>query len=236
EDEDDSPVEKKKNRKKSKKMKAKVVVEESEEEDDEDSDEECDLGIQIKNIPKLKKKKETEGGDIAEVLKLLQGMASTIINFDTRLKALEGKGNVLTAVDEQSNTGDGGDAFVEDDDLSWMEQQPTTKTNLAVSRVVRKPDEKATRTDQRKGKSKSVAPMQKSKPLTALEKVEAKKKRKRITLKEKETESTADKRRKGAECVEIHDLSKRLTFEEKETESTPVKRKTGADCIEIHDL
>ncbi|KFK23210.1 hypothetical protein AALP_AAs60209U000100, partial [Arabis alpina] len=91
-----------------------------------------------------------------------------------------------------------------------MEQQQTTKTNLAVSRVVRKPDEKATRTDQRKGKSKSVAPVQKSKqkskPLTALEKVEAIKKRKRITLKEKETESTADKRRKGAECVEIHDL------------------------------
>ncbi|KFK23619.1 hypothetical protein AALP_AAs41751U000100, partial [Arabis alpina] len=121
-----------------KKIKAMVVVEESEDEDDspaekkekekvkhgkrkmrseEDREEECDLGIQIKNIPKLKKKKETEGGDIAEVLKLLQGMASTIINFDTRLTALEGKGNVLTGVDEQSNTGDGGDAFVEDDDL-----------------------------------------------------------------------------------------------------------------------
>ncbi|KFK23028.1 hypothetical protein AALP_AAs44435U000100, partial [Arabis alpina] len=128
--------------KKSKKIKAKVVVEESEDEDDspaekkekkkekekvkygkrkmrseEDREEECDLAIQIKNIPKLKKKKETEGGDIAEVLKLLQGMASTIINFDTRLTALEGKGNVLTGVDEQSYTGDGGDAFVEDDDL-----------------------------------------------------------------------------------------------------------------------
>ncbi|KFK41484.1 hypothetical protein AALP_AA2G136600 [Arabis alpina] len=112
-------------------MKAKVVVEESEDEDDEDSDEECDLGIQIKNIPKLKKKKETEGGDIAEVLKLLQGMASTIINFDTRLTTLEGKGNVLTAVDEQSNTGDGGDAFVEDDDLSkrlTFEEKETEST------------------------------------------------------------------------------------------------------------
>ncbi|KFK22113.1 hypothetical protein AALP_AAs39328U000100, partial [Arabis alpina] len=58
--------------------------------------------------------------------------------------------------------------------------------------------------------------------------------RKRKTLKEKETESTADKRRKGAECVEIHDLSKRLTW--KETEPTPFIRKTGADCVEIHDL
>ncbi|KFK39996.1 hypothetical protein AALP_AA3G316600 [Arabis alpina] len=210
EDEDDSPVEKKKKIKKSKKIKAKVVVEESEDEDDspaekkekkkekekvrhgkrnmrsdtsgdEDSEEECDLGIQIKNILKLKKKKETEGGDIAEVLKLLQAMASTIANFDTRLTSLERKGNVLKAVvDEQSNTGVGGDAFVEEDDLSWMEQQPTTKTNFAISRVVRKPDEKATPTDQRKGKSKSAAPVQKSKqkskPLTALEKVEAKKK------------------------------------------------------------
>ncbi|KFK22530.1 hypothetical protein AALP_AAs69197U000100 [Arabis alpina] len=180
EDEDDSPVEKKKKIKKSKNIKAKVVVEESEDEDDspaekkekkkekekvkhgkrkmrsdtsgdEDSEEECDLGIQIKNIPKLKKKKETEGGDIAEVLKVLQGMASTIANFDTRLTSLEGKGNVLKAVvDEQSNTGVGGDASVEEDDLS-----------------------------------------------------------KRLTFKEKETESTAVKRKKGAECVEIHNLKER---------------------------
>ncbi|KFK40590.1 hypothetical protein AALP_AA2G015500 [Arabis alpina] len=147
EDEDDSPVEKKKKIKKSKKIKAKVVVEENEDEDDspaekkekkkekekvkhgkrkmrsdtsgdEDSEEECDLDIQIKNIPKLKKKKETEGGDIAEVLKVLQGMASTIASFDTRLTSLEGKGNVLKAVvDEQSNTGVGGDVSMEEDDL-----------------------------------------------------------------------------------------------------------------------
>ncbi|KFK39472.1 hypothetical protein AALP_AA3G248700, partial [Arabis alpina] len=147
EDEDDSPIEKKKKIKKRKMIKAKVVVEESEDEDDspaekkekkkekekvkhgkrkmrsdtsgdEDSEEECDLGIQIKNIPKLKKKKETKGGDISEVLKVLQGMASTIASFDTRLTSLEGKGNVLkVVVDEQSNTGVGGNASMEEDDL-----------------------------------------------------------------------------------------------------------------------
>ncbi|KFK22493.1 hypothetical protein AALP_AAs66355U000100, partial [Arabis alpina] len=117
EDEDDSPAEKKEKKKEMEMVKHGKRKMRSDTSGDEDSDEECDLGIQIKNIPKLKKKKETEGGDIAEVLKLLQGMASTIINFDTRLTALEEKGNVLTAVDEQSNTGDGGDAFVEDDDL-----------------------------------------------------------------------------------------------------------------------
>ncbi|KFK23925.1 hypothetical protein AALP_AAs58998U000100, partial [Arabis alpina] len=117
EDEDDSPVENKKKKKEKEKVKHGKRKMRSDTSGDEDSDKECDLGIQIKNIPKLKKKKETEGGDIAEVLKLLQGMASTIINFDTRLTALEGKGNVLTAIDEQSNTGDGGDAYVGDDDL-----------------------------------------------------------------------------------------------------------------------
>ncbi|KFK22854.1 hypothetical protein AALP_AAs42256U000100, partial [Arabis alpina] len=204
EDEDDSPIEKKKKIKKSKKIKAKVVVEENEDEDDspaekkekkkekvkhgkrkirsdtsgdEDSEEECDLDIPIKNIPKLKKKKETEAGDIGEVLKLLQGMVSTIANFDTRLTSLEGKGNASKpVVDEQSNTGVGGDASVEEDDLSWMEQQPPSKTNFPVNRVVRKPDVKATPTEQRKGKSKSAAPVQKSKPAAPVQKVEAKKK------------------------------------------------------------
>ncbi|KFK29971.1 hypothetical protein AALP_AA7G201000 [Arabis alpina] len=154
EDEDDSPVEKKKKIKKSKKMKAKVVVEESEDDSpaekkekkkekvkhgkrkirsdtsgDEDSEEECDLDIPIKNIPKLKKK-ETEAGDIGEVLKLLQGMVGTIANIDTRLTSLEGKGNASKpVVDEQSNTGVGGDASVEEDDLSkritFKEKEPT---------------------------------------------------------------------------------------------------------------
>ncbi|KFK40760.1 hypothetical protein AALP_AA2G037300 [Arabis alpina] len=199
EDEDDSPVEKKKKIKKSKKIKAKVVVEESEDEDDslvekkekkkekekvkhgkrkirsdtsgdEDSQEECDLDIPIKNIPKLKKKKETEAGGIGEVLKLLQGMVGTIANFDTRLTSLEGKGNASKAVvDEQSNTGVGGDASMEEDDLSWMEQQPTSKTKFPVNRVVRKPDVNAKPTEQRKGKSK---------PATPVQKVEAKKKTK----------------------------------------------------------
>ncbi|KFK23392.1 hypothetical protein AALP_AAs55592U000100, partial [Arabis alpina] len=90
---------------KSKKMKAIVVVDESEDE----------YPAQKKE---KKKEKETEGGVIGEVLKLLQGMASTIANFDSRITALEGKENVLKAVgDEQSNTGDGGDASEEDDDL-----------------------------------------------------------------------------------------------------------------------
>ncbi|KFK32842.1 hypothetical protein AALP_AA6G293900 [Arabis alpina] len=204
EDEDDSPVEKKKKIKKSKKIKAKVVVEESEDEDDspvemkekkkekvkhgkrkirsdtsgdEDSEEECDLDIPIKNIPKLKKKKETEAGDIGEVLKLLRGMVGTIAKFDTRLTSLEGKGNASKAVvDEQSNTGVGGDASMEEDDLSWMEQQPTSKTNFPVNRVVRKPDVKAKPTKERKGKSKPAAPVQKSKPAAPVQKVKTKKK------------------------------------------------------------
>ncbi|KFK22414.1 hypothetical protein AALP_AAs60104U000400 [Arabis alpina] len=204
EDEDDSPVEKKKKIKKSKKMKAKVVVEESEDEDDspvekkekkkekvkhgkrkirsdtsgeEDSEEECDFDIPIKGIPKLKKKKETEAGDIGEVLKLLQRMVGTIAYFDTRLTSLEGKGNALKpVVDEQSNTGVGGDASMEEDDLSWMEQQPTSKTNFPVNRVVRKPDVKATPTEQQKGKSKSAKPVEKSKPAGPVQKVEAKNK------------------------------------------------------------
>ncbi|KFK29658.1 hypothetical protein AALP_AA7G161900 [Arabis alpina] len=214
EDEDDSPVEKKKKIKESKKIKAKVVVEESEDEDDspvekkekkkekvkhgkrkirsdtsgdEDSEEECDLDIPIKNIPKLKKKKETEAGGIGEVLKLLQGMVGTIANFDTRFTSLEGKGNASKAVvDEQSNTGVGGDASMEEDDLSWMEQQPTSKTKFPVNRVVRKPDVKAKPTEQRNGKSFSMS--------------------KRIASKEKEP--TAAKMKEGAECVEIHDLTK----------------------------
>ncbi|KFK22137.1 hypothetical protein AALP_AAs47043U000200 [Arabis alpina] len=200
EDEDDSPVEKKQKIKKTKKMKAKVVVEENENEDDspvekkekvkhgkrkirsdtsgeEDSEEECDLDIPIKSIPKLKKKKKTEAGDIGEVLKLLQGMVGTIANFDTRLTSLEGKGNALKpVVDEQSNTGVGGDASMEEDDLCWMEQQPTSKTNFPVNRVVRKPDVKATPTEQRKGKSKSAKLVEKSKPAGPVQKVEAKKK------------------------------------------------------------
>ncbi|KFK22920.1 hypothetical protein AALP_AAs69640U000100, partial [Arabis alpina] len=86
-------------------MKAIVVVDESEDESPAQNKEK-------------KKEKETEGGVIAEVLKLLQGMASTIANFDSRITALEGKGNVLKVVgDEQSNTSDGGDASEEDDDL-----------------------------------------------------------------------------------------------------------------------
>ena len=105
EDEDDSPVQKKKNIAKSKKMKAIVVVDESEDESPAQKKEK-------------KKEKETEGGVIGEVLKLLQGMARTIANFDSRITALEGKGDVLKAVgDEQSTTGDGGDASEEDDDL-----------------------------------------------------------------------------------------------------------------------
>ncbi|KFK29226.1 hypothetical protein AALP_AA7G106100 [Arabis alpina] len=150
EDEDDSPVEKKDK----KKSKAKVLVEESEDEDDspvekkekkkekrgkrkirsdtsgdEDSEEECDMDIPLKNIPKLKKKKETKEGDIGEVLKLLQRMVGTIAKFDTRLTSLEGKGNASkVVVDEQSKTGVSGDASVEDDlskRVVFKEKEPT---------------------------------------------------------------------------------------------------------------
>ncbi|KFK39680.1 hypothetical protein AALP_AA3G275300 [Arabis alpina] len=207
EDEDDSPVEKKK--------KSKVVlVEESE---DEDSEEECDMDIPLKNTPKLKKKKQqteipsgegaakkTKEGHSGEVLKLLKGLVGTIKKFETRLTFLEGKGNASkVVVDEQSKTGVGGAASVEDD-MSWMKQEVTSKkTKFSVNRVIRKPDVKAKPTVLRKVKCEHVAPVQKGEAEN-LCKSNGEKKTKGVTGKEKE--ATPAKMNDGVECVEIFDL------------------------------